>query len=119
MHNTPRLMRGKDRCTLLIHPEDALRLGIEDKRRVRITGPGGSIVVPAKISDEILSGVVSLPHGWGHNRPGTRLGVAQHHTGASFNDVTDAMAVDPLCGTAVLNGISVRIQPAESLQDPT
>jgi anaerobic selenocysteine-containing dehydrogenase len=119
MHNAPRLMRGKDRCTLVINPEDAVRLGIEDGRHVRVTGPGGSIVVPTKISDEILSGVVSLPHGWGHDRPGIQLSVAELHPGASFNDIVDAKAVDDLCGTAVLNGISVTVEPEESLQDRT
>jgi len=117
MHNAPRLMRGKDRCTLVINPEDAVRLGIKDGRHVRVTGPGGSITVPAKISDEILSGVVSLPHGWGHDRPGIHLGVAKRNPGASFNDVSDSQTTDPLCGTAVLNGISVTIQPAKGRHD--
>ncbi len=113
MHNAPRLMRGKDRCTLLVHPEDAARLGIDDGQRVTLSGPAGNIVVPVKLSDEILPGVVSLPHGWGHDRPGIRLATAQRHPGASFNDLTDANAVDPLCGTAVLNGIPVTIEPVE------
>lgn len=114
MHNAPRLMRGKDRCTLLVHPEDTARLGIDDGQLVTLSGPAGSIVVPVELSDEILAGVVSLPHGWGHDRPGIRLGVAGAHPGASFNDLLDGIAVDPLCGTAVLNGIPVTIEPVKN-----
>ncbi|NOZ94075.1 MAG: molybdopterin-dependent oxidoreductase, partial [Acidobacteria bacterium] len=111
MHNAPRLMRGRERCTLLIHPDDATRLGIADGKPVVLEGPGGRITVPAELSGDILPGVVSLPHGWGHDRPGIRLGVAGAHPGASFNDLLDDTAVDPLCGTAVLNGIRVTIEP--------
>ncbi len=113
MHNAPRLMRGRERCTLLMHPRDAARLGFEDGQRVTLAGAGGTIDVPVRISEDISPGVVSLPHGWGHGRSGIRLTVAQAHAGASFNDLLDAGAVDPLCGTAVLNGIPVTIEPAE------
>ncbi|HHQ49476.1 MAG TPA: molybdopterin oxidoreductase family protein [Acidobacteria bacterium] len=118
MHNLPRLLRGPDRCTLLVHPDDAARLGIDDGQRVTLRGPGGSIVVPARISDGVLPGVLSLPHGWGHDRPGARLGVARGHAGASFNDLLDGRAVDPLCGTAVLNGLPVTIEPLAHSTSP-
>lgn len=117
MHNVPRLMRGDDRCTLLIHPDDAARLGIEtdgsgEPPRVRVVSRVGEVEVPAEISDEIRPGVVSLPHGWGHHRPGTRLSVAQQHPGASLNDLTDEQRVDPVCGNAAFSGVPVRVEPA-------
>ncbi len=110
MHNLPRLVRGRERCTLLIHPEDAARLGLAHGESARLTGPGGSVVVPVAVSDEMMPGVVSLPHGWGHGREGVRLAVASRHPGASVNDVTGTGHVDPLSGTAVLCGIPVTVE---------
>jgi anaerobic selenocysteine-containing dehydrogenase len=110
MHNCHRLVRGKQRCTLLMHPEDAVRLGLEDGRIVAIRSRVGRIEAPLELSDEIMPGVVSLPHGWGHDRQGTRLSVAGQHPGASANDITDEQQVDPLIGTAVLNGVPVLIE---------
>lgn len=123
MHNVPRLMRGDDRCTLLIHPEDAARLGVEtngsgEPPRVRVVSRVGRVEVPAEISDEVRPGVVSLPHGWGHDRPGTRLSVAEEHPGASLNDLTDDRRVDPVCGNAALSGVPVRVEPLESSGRP-
>lgn len=116
MHNVPRLMRGDDRCTLLIHPDDATRLGLEtngsgEPPRVRVSSRTGTVEVPAEISDEIRRGVVSLPHGWGHDRSGTRLSVAEEHPGVSLNDVTDEQRVDPVCGNAAFSGVPVRLEP--------
>ena len=117
MHNVPRLMRGDDRCTLLIHPDDAARRGIGDDgseapTRVRITSRVGTIEAPAEISDEVMPGVVSLPHGWGHGRDGVRLATAQRHPGASLNDLTDELRVDALSGNAALSGVPVRVERA-------
>ena len=112
MHNYPRLMRGKDRCTLLIHPEDASRLGVEAGRRVAVVSSTGRIEVPLELSEEMMPGVVSLPHGWGHHRSGTRLATAEQHPGASLNDLTDDQQVDPTCGNAVLSGVRVRVDVA-------
>jgi len=111
MHNAPRLMRGRDRCTLLVHPDDIERLGLRTGDPVRVEGPGGALTVPIESSEDIMPGVVSLPHGWGHSRPGVRLRVAADRPGVSMNDLTDTGAVDPLCGTAVLNGIPVTLTP--------
>ncbi len=116
MHNAPRLVRGRERCTLLVHPEDAGRLGLRDGGRVRVAGPGGSVDVPVELTEDIVPGVVSLPHGWGHGRPGVRLATASQHPGASINDLTDGAAVDPLCGTAVLNGVAVTLEPVQDNQ---
>ncbi len=112
MHNVPRLMKGRERCTLLVHPDDARRLEIESGDRVVVTSKTGRIVVPVQLSDEVMPGVVSLPHGWGHTRPGTRLGCAHEQPGASANDLTDDRVVDSSCGNAVLNGVPVRVEPA-------
>jgi len=117
MHNFPRLMRGKDRCTLLMHPEDASRLGVEAGRRVVVASSTGRIEVPLELSEEMMPGVVSLPHGWGHNRSGTRLATAEKHPGASLNDLTDDQQVDPTCGNAVLNGVQVRVEAAAPEHD--
>jgi anaerobic selenocysteine-containing dehydrogenase len=110
MHNYPRLMKGRDRCTLLLHPDDAAPRGIVEGAPVRLTSSAGSVVVPAELSDEVMPGVVSLPHGFGHGRPGIGTSVAAAHPGASANDVTDDRFLDALAGTTVLNGVPVRVE---------
>ena len=110
LHNSRRLVKGKPRCTLMIHPEDAARRGIPDGARVRLRSRVGAVEVPAEVTDALMPGVVSLPHGWGHDRSGVRLSVAAAHAGASINDVIDDRAVDPLSGTAVLNGTPVEVE---------
>ncbi len=112
MHNVPRLVSGRPRCTLLMHPEDARRRGLESGQPVALTSRAGRIVAPLEVSDQVMPGVVSLPHGWGHDRAGTRLATASRHPGASLNDVTDDLLVDALCGTAALNGVPVRVEGA-------
>jgi anaerobic selenocysteine-containing dehydrogenase len=111
MHNFHRLVKGRERCTLLIHPSDAQRLGVVSGQSVRIRSDVGSIEAPAEVSDEIMPGVVSLPHGWGHNRDGVRLTTATRHPGVSVNDVTAETAVDPVIGTSVLSGVPVLLRP--------
>ena len=112
MHNYPRLMRGKDRCTLLMHPEDAVRLGVAEAARVTVTSRVGSITAPLEMTDTIMPGVVSLPHGWGHGRDGVRLATARSHPGVSLNDITDPARLDALSGNASVNGVPVEINPA-------
>nr|MDQ3822856.1 molybdopterin-dependent oxidoreductase [Actinomycetota bacterium] len=116
MHNYERLMRGRDRCTLLVNPADADRLGLEDGALATVSSRTGEVVVPVEVTDEIREGVVSLPHGYGHGRPGTRLRVANAHPGVAANDVTDETLLDELSGTTRMNGVPVTIQPAE--RDP-
>ncbi|MFO0547266.1 MAG: molybdopterin-dependent oxidoreductase [Polyangiaceae bacterium] len=110
MHNCERLVSGKERCTLLVHPKDADQLGLTHGGRARITTRVGSIEAPVEISDEIMQGVVSLPHGWGHDRTGTRQSVATQHAGVSLNDVTDERLFDALSGTTHFNGVDVAVQ---------
>ena len=109
MHNLPALAGGTNRCTLLIHPEDAARLGVGDN--AVITGPGGKLQVPVEITDAIRPGVVSLPHGWGHDAPGTRLSVAATQAGVNVNSLLDSSLLEPLSGTSVLNGVPVEVTP--------
>jgi anaerobic selenocysteine-containing dehydrogenase len=111
MHNSQRLVKGKPRCTLMVHPADAERRGIADGARVRLTSRVGTVEVSAEVTDDVMPGVVSLPHGWGHDREGVRLGVARRHAGVSINDVIDDQRLDVLTGTAVLNGTPVEVAP--------
>ncbi|MER7624704.1 molybdopterin-dependent oxidoreductase [Streptomyces sp. NPDC126503] len=111
LHNAPALGGGSNRCVLQVHPEDAARLRLTDGGLARIAGDGGHLDVPVEITDEVRTGVVSLPHGWGHDRPGTRLTVAASRPGVNVNQLLDGSRLDPLSGTAVLNGFPVTVAP--------
>lgn len=115
LHNVPALMRGKDRCTLLIHPDDATRAGISTGQLVDVSTGEGQVSVCAEISEEMMPGVVSLPHGWGHGVAGTRLGVANEHPGVNSNLLNPAGLVDVPSNTQVVNGVPCRvaIRPAD------
>lgn len=112
MHNSQRLVKGKDRCALLVHPTDAERLGLATGRQARIMSRTGELMVKVEVTDDIMPGVVCLPHGWGHDREGVELRVAQSNPGISVNDITDDQVVDVLSGNAVLNGIPVSVVAA-------
>jgi anaerobic selenocysteine-containing dehydrogenase len=112
MHNVKVLVKGKDRCTLLVHPDDAGRLGLEAGTKARVSSEAGSIEVPVEVSDEMMPGVVSLPHGWGHDKEGTRLSVAREHAGVNSNILAPGHLVDEISGNAVVNGIPVEVVPA-------
>lgn len=111
MHNVPALTGGSNRCTLHIHPQDAERLGVRDGAAVRLKGAGGEVTAPAEVTDAVRPGVVSLPHGWGHDRPGTRLGHAATDPGVNVNQLLDGSLLDPLSGNAVLNGVPIEVSP--------
>jgi anaerobic selenocysteine-containing dehydrogenase len=113
MHNVATMVRGSNRCTLLIHLDDAQRLGIADGDTVRITSRVGEVEAPVEVCDEVMPGVVSLPHGWGHDQPGVRMQVARANAGVSANDLTDDQVIDPLSGNAVLNAVPVTVERAE------
>jgi anaerobic selenocysteine-containing dehydrogenase len=110
LHNSHRLVKGKPRCTLLVHPSDAAQHGLADGDRARLRSRVGELIVDLEISEDVMPGVVCLPHGWGHDREGIRLSVAAQHAGASINDLTDDQAIDQLTGNAVLNGTPVEIE---------
>jgi anaerobic selenocysteine-containing dehydrogenase len=109
MHNVAPLVTGKDRCTLLVHPDDAARHGLRDGGRARVASEAGSIQVPVEVTDEMMPGVVCLPHGWGHDKAGAQLGVASKHAGACNNVLAPGELVDVPSGNAVVNGIPVEI----------
>ena len=109
MHNVPALMKGRDRCTLLIHPDDAARCGIADDDVVTVKSEAGEIKVPVEVTDAIKPGVVSMPHGWGHGKPGTRMSVANNSPGANTNALSPPTFLDEPSGNGALNGIPVTI----------
>jgi anaerobic selenocysteine-containing dehydrogenase len=112
MHNVAVLMKGRDRCTLQVHPDDASRLALGPGDAARISSRAGELVVPVDVTDDVMPGVVSLPHGWGHGLAGVRLTIAGTHPGVNSNALTDELTLDPLSGNAVLNGIPVRVEAA-------
>jgi len=111
MHNLPALVKGPDPCTLQVSPQDATRIGLTDGGPARITSRVGSIVAPVEVTDDLMPGVVSLPHGWGYDAEGSRLQVARAHPGANANALTDNQAYDEASGTAVLFGTPVTVEP--------
>lgn len=112
MHNINVLVKGKPRCTLQMNPHDAATRGISQGQAVRIRSRVGEVLAPVEITDDIRAGVVSLPHGWGHSVPGTRLSVAGEYAGVNSNALTDEDLFDPISGTSVLNGIPVAVSGA-------
>ncbi|MFX1682600.1 molybdopterin-dependent oxidoreductase [Mitsuaria sp. CC2] len=112
MHNLPVLAKGRERCTLLVHPDDAARAGLTDGQSARLSNARGSLIAPIALSADMRPGVVSLPHGWGHDLAGSRLSVAARHPGVNMNLLLDDEARDPVSGTSVLSGIPVRLSAA-------
>ncbi|PWT94523.1 MAG: dehydrogenase [Blastocatellia bacterium] len=115
MHNSQRLVKGnpaKPRCTIVMHPDDAADRDLREGQEAQIKSRVGTIILPVELSDEIMRGVVSIPHGWGHDREGNKLTVAQQHPGASINDLTDEKSIDAICGTAAFNGTPVTVEAA-------
>ena len=110
LHNSYRLVKGKSRCTLMLHPETAAQHGIEDGQDVRVTSRVGSVVIAAEVTDELMPGVVSIPHGFGHGRKGVKQKIAQAHAGVSVNDLTDDTLIDQLSGNAAVNGVPVQLE---------
>ena len=109
MHNVRVLVKGKERCTLQVHPDDAAARGLVDGGRAEVRSRVGSVVAPVEVTDGVMAGVVSLPHGWGHDLDGVRLSVAAEHAGVNSNVLADTELFDPVSGTAVLNGIPVEV----------
>ena len=114
MHNLPLLVRGPKRCTLHVNPADADRLGLSDGELACVRSRVGEVEVPVEVTEDIRTGVVSLPHGWGHDAPGTQLGVARDHAGTNSNVLADETVFDAPSGNAVLNGIPVELAPVRT-----
>lgn len=109
LHNSLRLVKGKPRCTVMIHPIDAKTRKVEAGDIVTVESRIGKIQVAAEITDEIKQGVISIPHGWGHHRAGTRMPIAERHAGVSINDITDTQFIDSLTGTTAFSGVPVSL----------
>jgi len=113
LHNSYRLVKGKPRCTLMLHPETAKEYGIEDGQNVKVSSRVGSVIITAEVTDELMPKVVSIPHGWGHGRKGVKQKIAQAHAGVSVNDLTDDTLIDQLSGNAAVNGVPVQLEAIE------
>ena len=112
MHNVPRLMKGAERCTLLIHPDDARARNLGEGSLARVTSRTGEVTIAVEVSDEMMPGVVSIPHGFGHGRDGVGWSLAAQHAGVSVNDLTDELLADPITGNAAVNGVPVEVRAA-------
>jgi anaerobic selenocysteine-containing dehydrogenase len=112
MHNSHRLVKGRNRCTMLMHPADAARRALASGATIKVSSRVGSIEVELALSEEMMPGVVSIPHGWGHDRAGIQLDTARKHPGASINDLTDELRLDALTGNAAFSGVPVRVEAA-------
>jgi anaerobic selenocysteine-containing dehydrogenase len=112
MHNIEVLVKGRPRCTLLMNTADAQRAGLTDGSMAVVRSRVGRITVPVEVTDDMRPGVVSLPHGWGHDLEGSEMSVARRHAGVNTNRLTDEAIIDPLSGNAVLNAIPVTVEPA-------
>ncbi len=109
MHNAARLNKGKPRHQLMANPDDLFARGIEDGSVVSVTSAAGSVTIEVLATDTMMPGVVSMPHGFGHQRPGVELSIATTVAGVSANDVTDPQRVDAVSANAILNGVPVTI----------
>lgn len=109
LHNSRRFVKGPKRCTMLMNPADAEARGLVAGDLATVTSRAGNVDIVVEPSDEMMRGVVSIPHGWGHHRPGIRLRVAEAHAGVSVNDLTDETFIDELCGNSALNGVEVTV----------
>jgi anaerobic selenocysteine-containing dehydrogenase len=116
LHNSKRMVKGTNnglsRCTAQIHPDDAAKYSISNEQMITVTSRVGEVSLPAEITEKIMPGVISIPHGWGHNKKGSQWHTAEQHAGVSVNDLTDEMVIDELSGNAVLNGVPVTIKVA-------
>ncbi|MFA7268346.1 MAG: molybdopterin-dependent oxidoreductase [Sterolibacterium sp.] len=110
-HNLPVLAKGRNRCTAMIHPDDATRLGLKSGAMARVFTAVGSIEIEVEVTDAMMPGVVSIPHGWGHDEEGTRLDIARRNPGANFNRLVDETMIDVPSATAVVCGVPISIEP--------
>jgi anaerobic selenocysteine-containing dehydrogenase len=110
LHNSERLMKGKNRCTVWVNHADAKELNLENHEVVKVFSRVGAVEIPCEITEGIARGVISIPHGYGHARTGIRLNVAATYAGVSINDLTDELEIDELTGNAGLNGVRVGVQ---------
>ena len=113
LHNSHRLIKGPNRCTMMIHPDDADDLGLADGDMARVFNQVGTVEIETEVTDAVMPGVISIPHGYGHGKKGVKLSIASERPGVSVNDLTDPAIIDRLSGNAVLNGVPVQIERAD------
>ena len=118
LHNSLPLVKGKNRCTMMINSQDAHALNVQEGEMVRVQSRVGEITIPVELCDDIMRGVISIPHGFGHNREGTQLSIAEGKAGVSLNDITDDQFVDGISGNAALNGTPVTVLPLVAASKP-
>ena len=118
LHNSLALIKGKNRCTMMIHSEDAQALNLREADMVRVQSRVGEIIIPVELCDDMMRGVISIPHGFGHHREGTQMSVAEARAGVSLNDITDDQLLDCLSGNAALNGTPVKVLPVIEIMKP-
>jgi len=109
LHNSYRMVKGKQRCLAFVHPGDAQSRGVSDGDKVTVRSRVGTIRIPVELTDEMMPGVISIPHGWGHDMPGAKLSIAKDHAGVNTNILTDENFLDSLSGNAALNGVPVSL----------
>jgi len=109
MHNYRRLVKGKNRCTVMMHPADMAARNIADGDTVSVRSRAGEVSLPAEATEDMMPGVVSIPQGYGHNRDGIQMDIAVANAGVSCNDITDELALDVLSGNAAVNGVPVEV----------
>lgn len=119
MHNSKRLVKGKPRCTVMMHPQDGVGIGVEEGADLEVRSATGAIQLPVEFSTDMLRGVISVPHGWGHHREGIQQQVAAAHAGVSINDVIGSQTYDPLTGMAILNGVDVQLRAISASKTKT
>ena len=105
------LVKGRPRCTAHVNPHDAARLGVVDGADVRVASSAGEVVIAAEVTDEVMEGVVSIPHGWGHDLDGVEMETARRHAGVNTNVLVPTDCLDPLSGNAVLTGVAITLAP--------
>lgn len=110
LHNSEKLMAGKNRCTVMMHPSDCEVVGVKNQEEVTVTSSRGSVRIPVEITEDMMPGVVCIPHGFGHHKKGIKLGVASKYPGVSVNDLTDHQALDSLTGNAAFSSLKVAIK---------
>ena len=113
MHNSVRLIKGDDRCTVQVNPLDVQSIGLKDGNVVEVRSDQGAIQLKLEVSDDMMPGVVSIPHGWGHGRAGTRQSVANQNAGSSINTLTSNKLLDGLSGNAALSGVPVSLHAVD------
>lgn len=109
MHNSQKLMNGKNRCTLMMNSKDAQRLELKNEQTVSVKSRVGEVSITVEITDEIMQGVVSIPHGYGHNRKGTKMKTAEKYAGVSINDLSDEKIIDQLTGNSAFSAVRVSV----------